>query len=151
MTSDELLLFIALPLLVALIAIVIVAKLGSRKALPLEMDDSDDMEEILTLLSETGEEPTVEPSTSVHGDILVRFVNSGKTYPWDPQIPSLLLFAEGHGINVDSYCKEGHCATCQTQLISGEVEYTQAPRVKVDPGHCLLCISMPKTDLVLAL
>jgi ferredoxin len=151
MTSDELLLFIALPLLVALIAIVTVAKLGSRKELPLETDDSDDVEDIISLLSEEGDEAIEVPSTAVTGDLSVRFDSSGKVYPWNPQTPSLLLFAEGHGIDVDSYCREGHCATCQTQLISGEVEYTQAPRVKVDPGHCLLCISMPKTDLVLAL
>jgi len=79
----------------------------------------------------------------------ITFSKSGKSIPWDPSADSLLEFAESNGIEVESGCRAGSCGSCQTGLAAGEVDYNQAPDADVDPGHCLLCITTPKSDLTL--
>lgn len=79
----------------------------------------------------------------------VSFSQSGKGILWDPNADSLLEFAEANNIEVDSACRSGSCGTCQTRLQAGSVDYNQQPDVDVETGHCLLCISTPKNDLVL--
>ncbi|MBV5274667.1 MAG: 2Fe-2S iron-sulfur cluster binding domain-containing protein [Lamprocystis purpurea] len=92
------------------------------------------------------------PNTVVVTDpVAVRFSGSGKTVAWDGCAGSLLDLAESQGISVDSGCRAGSCGTCETRIEAGEVEYRQQPDADLKPGHCLLCISTPKTDLTLAL
>jgi len=79
----------------------------------------------------------------------VTFQRSGKTLAWDTNADSLLAFAEAHGIEIDSGCRAGSCGSCQTPLISGEVEYTQQADADIEAGRCLLCITKPHGDLVL--
>jgi ferredoxin-NADP reductase len=79
----------------------------------------------------------------------ITFSLSGKSVRWDPAADSLLGFAEANGIEVASGCRAGSCGTCQTALLSGEVEYSQRPDADVEAGHCLLCITTPKGDLTL--
>jgi len=81
--------------------------------------------------------------------VTVTFGKSGKRLAWNPAAESLLEFAEDNGIRVDSGCRAGSCGTCQTALETGEVEYSQDPDAEIAPGHCLLCISTPLTDLKL--
>jgi hypothetical protein len=83
--------------------------------------------------------------------IAVRFSRSGKTAQWGAAAGSLLELAEVQGIQVESGCRAGSCGTCETRIERGEVAYSQAPDLDLKPGHCLLCISTPKTDLALAL
>lgn len=90
------------------------------------------------VVEETGAQP-----------ISVLFSRSGKSIPWDPGAASLLAFAEANGVEVESGCRAGSCGACQTAVQGGEVDYTQAPDVDVAAGHCLLCISVPKSDLTL--
>ncbi len=87
--------------------------------------------------------------TAVQKSITVTFSKSGKSIAWNPDAESLLEFAENNNIEVDSGCRAGSCASCQTALESGEVEYSQDPDADVEDGHCLLCISKPKNDLTL--
>ncbi len=89
--------------------------------------------------------------TAVSAPMAVRFSQSGKTVQWDPAAESLLELAEDQGIRVDSGCRAGSCGSCQTAIESGEVSYQQTPDADVKPGHCLLCITTPATDLTLAL
>ena len=79
----------------------------------------------------------------------ITFSKSGKSIPWDPSADSLLEFAEANGIEVESGCRAGSCGSCQTGLTTGEVDYNQAPDADLDSGHCLLCITTPKSDLTL--
>jgi len=79
----------------------------------------------------------------------ITFSKSGKSIPWDPSADSLLEFAEANGIDVESGCRAGSCGSCQTGLADGEVDYNQAPDADVDSGHCLLCITTPRSDLTL--
>jgi len=79
----------------------------------------------------------------------ITFSKSGKSIPWDPSADSLLEFAEANGVDVESGCRAGSCGSCQTGLAAGEVDYHQEPDADVDSGHCLLCITTPKSDLTL--
>ncbi len=90
-------------------------------------------------------------TTAVTAVIEVRFSQSGKTVHWDSAAESLLELAEDQGIRVDSGCRAGSCGSCQTAIESGAVTYQQEPDADVQPGHCLLCITTPATDLTLAL
>ena len=82
-------------------------------------------------------------------DIEVTFSRSGKRFTWDPMEDSLLEFAESRGIDLDFQCRAGECGTCETRLLSGEVEYLQPPQVVLGKGYCLMCISIPKSDITL--
>lgn len=90
-------------------------------------------------------------STATSAPVAVRFSLSGQTIHWDSTAESLLELAEDQGIRVDSGCRAGSCGSCQTRIESGEVFYQQPPDAEVKPGHCLLCIATPATDLTLAL
>jgi uncharacterized protein len=82
-------------------------------------------------------------------DIKVTFSRSGKQYPWDPTQGTLLDFAESQGIDIDFQCRAGECGSCETRLISGDVEYRQPPQVQLTQGYCLMCISIPRSDITL--
>ncbi len=90
----------------------------------------------------------VVPSASTQL-ITVSFSKSGKSIPWDLAADSLLDFAEANDIEVESGCRAGSCGSCQTAVKAGEVDYNQEPDADVVPGHCLLCISTPTSDLTL--
>ncbi len=81
----------------------------------------------------------------------VSFSKSGQTYQWDSDADSLLEFAEENGIAVDSGCRAGSCGTCKTVIETGELEYNQLPDADLESGTCLLCISVPKTNLTLSI
>jgi hypothetical protein len=53
------------------------------------------------------------------------------------------------GIPVESGCRSGGCGSRETRLLSGAVAYAAAPDHDVQPGHCLLCVATPASDLVL--
>jgi hypothetical protein len=89
------------------------------------------------------------PATVPGPPVTVTFSRSGRRLAWDPGADSLLEFAEGHGVEVVSGCRAGSCGSCQTEVVSGAVELNQQPDAEVAAGHCLLCISTPRGDLVL--
>jgi uncharacterized protein len=79
----------------------------------------------------------------------IRFQRSGRTLVWGGRDASLLDFAERHGIEVESGCRSGGCGSCETRLAEGSVSYEDAPDHDVAPGHCLLCVGRPSSNLVL--
>jgi ferredoxin-NADP reductase len=81
----------------------------------------------------------------------VTFGKSGKEATWTGADESLLSFVEAQRVEVASGCRAGSCGSCQTRIDSGEVAYDQEPDAELEAGHCLLCISRPKSDLKLAL
>ena len=97
------------------------------------------------------EDPTRQGTTeeTAAQAFTITFSKSGKSIPWNPGTESLLEFAEANGIEVESGCRAGSCGCCQTCLEAGEVNYNQEPDADVDSGHCLLCITTPKSDLTL--
>ncbi|MEJ2455459.1 MAG: 2Fe-2S iron-sulfur cluster-binding protein [Candidatus Thiodiazotropha sp.] len=80
----------------------------------------------------------------------VNFGRSGKSVEWNGTYDSLLSLAEAEGVDVVSGCRAGSCGSCQTRIEAGEVDYNQEPDADPEAGHCLLCISRPKSDLTLA-
>jgi len=83
--------------------------------------------------------------------IQIRFNRSNKTVRWTPSTNSLLELAEASGVPARFGCRAGNCGTCMTALRDGEISYNRRPGVELTPGSCLLCISQPKTDLVIDL
>lgn len=79
----------------------------------------------------------------------ITFNKSGKQCAWKLGTGNLLEFAEANGIAVSSGCRSGSCGSCQTPMVAGEVAYAQRPDFDPEPGSCLLCVAIPKTDLVL--
>ncbi|MES9971211.1 MAG: 2Fe-2S iron-sulfur cluster-binding protein [Candidatus Thiodiazotropha sp.] len=82
-------------------------------------------------------------------DITITFSESKKAFRWIGANDSLLEFAESRGVEVECLCRAGECGSCRTKLIEGEVEYHQKPSINPGRGYCLLCISKPKSDLIL--
>ena len=81
--------------------------------------------------------------------IKIEFSRSGETMEWDNSSNSLLDFAEASGIPMESGCRAGNCGSCATAVRSGAVEYVNEPGAAVEEGSCLMCISVPKGNLVL--
>ncbi len=79
----------------------------------------------------------------------VIFQKSGKEIAWTPTAGSLLETAEANGIELDAGCRAGNCGTCLTAVRSGDVSYLNEPGEMPESGSCLVCVGIPKTDLVL--
>lgn len=69
---------------------------------------------------------------------------SGKELLWESHHLNMLELLESHGIEVNSACRSGNCGSCQTTLLSGEIEYENPPTYTPDAGTCLLCVAKPK-------
>ena len=89
------------------------------------------------------------PAAAAESGFEVTFNKAGKTVPWDPEIGSLLDFAEENGVDIDFGCRAGNCGTCITAIKSGDVDYISEPGEKPEAGSCLACVSVPKGPLVL--
>lgn len=79
----------------------------------------------------------------------VHFLRSGRTLEWNGNSESLLDFAEGNGVAIDSGCRSGQCGSCETRLVSGGVRYSRSPDWDVASGHCLPCICIPTSPVEL--
>ncbi|MGF1451341.1 MAG: 2Fe-2S iron-sulfur cluster-binding protein [Opitutales bacterium] len=78
----------------------------------------------------------------------VTFQKSGVEADWDPSKDYILDLAEESGLALDYSCRMGSCTACMQPIASGEVEYPEGHSADVEPGHALLCCSIPKTDVV---
>ncbi len=95
-----------------------------------------------------GQAPPPAASAS-RASVEIKFAKSGKSVPWDPSAGFLLDLAERNGIDIDFGCRSGNCGTCCVRLISGEVDYPNGNEFQPEPGSCLTCCTVPKTDLIL--
>ncbi|MEE9099204.1 FAD-binding oxidoreductase [Pseudomonas nitroreducens] len=104
---------------------------------------------------EADEAPTapapVKPQPLLDGELTVRFEPSGRSVAWDASCPSLLEFAEQAGFAPPFSCRAGLCNSCLTPLLSGSVEYSEAPLEAPEPGQVLLCCARPTAPVVLDL
>ncbi len=99
-----------------------------------------------TVKKNTSEKPATTAKTS---EIKVTFSRTVKTMSWNPEVSSLLDFAEANGIPMESGCRAGNCGTCLVAIKSGEVTYVGEPGADPEEGSCLACISVPKKDLTI--
>jgi len=82
----------------------------------------------------------------------IEFRSSGKTVEWDDSFESILELGEENGIELESECRMGVCGTCKVKLLSGEVgmeEESGLDDPDRDENMILLCVSTPKTDVVI--
>jgi ferredoxin len=79
----------------------------------------------------------------------VQFDRSRRAAKWDGSLASLLEFGEATGVVMNSGCRAGSCGECLMAIRSGTVATIKPPGFPVPPGHCLACVSVPTSDLVL--
>jgi ferredoxin len=60
---------------------------------------------------------------------------------------SLLESLESQDIPVQFQCREGYCGSCRTQLLEGEVHYTEEPMAWINDDEILPCCCIPKTAI----
>lgn len=81
----------------------------------------------------------------------VRFARSEVEATWDPNATSLLDFAMSKSVFFPFACAAGHCGTCASTLLEGEVDYATDPQFPLRPGQCLPCVALPRGDISLDL
>jgi ferredoxin-NADP reductase/MOSC domain-containing protein YiiM len=81
----------------------------------------------------------------------VAFARSGVTTRWDQRYASLLELAEACDVPVRWSCRTGVCHTCESGLVSGEVDYAPDPVDDPNAGDVLICCSQPRGDIALDL
>ncbi|HGL6714759.1 pyridoxamine 5'-phosphate oxidase family protein [Burkholderia contaminans] len=82
-------------------------------------------------------------ATPAAASVPVVFRRTGREAAWTPADGTLLEFAEGQRVDVPSECRSGSCGTCATRVLSGAVDYEQAPDATVEHGCALLCVARP--------
>ena len=91
------------------------------------------------------------PAESVGFGPQVSFARSGLTLPWNAKYQSLLELAEACDVAVRWSCRTGVCHTCETALISGDVEYDPEPLDPPARGDALICCCRPRGEVALDL
>jgi ferredoxin-NADP reductase len=79
----------------------------------------------------------------------IEFLQSGKKIQWDKRYRSILEFAEGNDIEINSGCLFGDCGTCLTEIKEGTVHYMHKTMISADKGKCLPCSCIPTSNLTL--
>ncbi|RBP08177.1 ferredoxin-NADP reductase [Roseiarcus fermentans] len=83
---------------------------------------------------------------------LVSFARSGVAARWNPSAyASVLELAEACDVPARWACRTGVCHTCESGLVSGEVDYQPRPLDLPAPGNLLICCSRPVGDVVVDL
>lgn len=81
----------------------------------------------------------------------ITFARSGVTAGWSDRDGSVLDLAERCRVPVRWSCRTGVCHTCETGLLSGDVDLVPEPLDPPAGGATLICCARPRTDLVLDL
>ncbi len=81
----------------------------------------------------------------------VELATSHHEAQWSEAYASLLELLEEVGAAVDSGCRSGNCGLCATRVLDGSFDTIKPPGANVPDGHCLACISVPTSKLVLDL
>ncbi|MGI9456170.1 MAG: 2Fe-2S iron-sulfur cluster-binding protein [Aeoliella sp.] len=92
-----------------------------------------------------------ETSANLHGQPQIRFASSHQEAEWDDQCSSLLELIEQAGVAIDAGCRAGSCGMCATRVLDGEFTTVKPSGAPLPEGHCLACISVPTSPLVLEL
>ncbi|AKS35171.1 MOSC and FAD-binding oxidoreductase domain-containing protein [Mycolicibacterium goodii] len=89
--------------------------------------------------------PPGEPGTGP----MVTFSRVGLSVRWSAPHLNLLALAEACDVPTRYSCRSGVCHMCETDLITGEVDYVTEPLDPPGPRSALICCATPRTDLVL--
>ncbi|WP_130470008.1 2Fe-2S iron-sulfur cluster-binding protein [Candidatus Magnetaquicoccus inordinatus] len=89
------------------------------------------------------------PELATHAAQEITLALSQRKFVWHPHHTSLLEAAEEQGIILDFGCRAGNCGVCELPLLQGEVTHHPLAFNQAQPGHCLPCIAIPKSAIVL--
>jgi ferredoxin-NADP reductase/MOSC domain-containing protein YiiM len=81
----------------------------------------------------------------------IEFARSNLAIRWSDNYTTLLELAEACDVPVRWSCRTGVCHTCETTVISGEVDYSPDPVEPPADGSALICCAQPPDNLVLDL
>ena len=81
--------------------------------------------------------------------LAITFARSRKSAKWTGDSEVLLDLAEANGIKLPSGCRAGQCGSCAVPIVKGSVSYVVEPGLAVADGHCLACVAVPETELVI--
>lgn len=73
----------------------------------------------------------------------IRFETSDFEQGWEKGDGTLLETAEAHGINPAFSCRSGHCGSCLTKKLAGNVAYRTAVTAKHAGDEVLICCAVP--------
>ena len=90
---------------------------------------------------------TLGPEVAALPECDVTFARTQRTVRWSPNEGSLLELADRHGIDLEHGCRVGSCGTCRVPVTRGETMESGTSRTR-EPG-CLVCVSVPRGDVVL--
>lgn len=83
-------------------------------------------------------------------DYRIALQRSGTSIVGDDQ-HSLLETLQQHQVPLEYQCQQGYCGACRTELLQGEVHYTETPLAPLQATEILLCSCSPRSDLLLLL
>lgn len=90
------------------------------------------------------------PSDDAGSGPLVSFARSGIAAHWSPaKHRTLLELAEACDVPVRWSCRTGVCHSCESGLVSGDVDYDPAPLDPPAGGNVLTCCARPRGDVVI--
>ena len=81
----------------------------------------------------------------------IEFARSHLAIRWSGDYANLLELAEACDVPVRWSCRTGVCHTCETSLISGQVDYSPEPVEPPADGSALICCAKPRDNVVLDL
>src|SRR6185295_12193034 len=94
-----------------------------------------------------GERPPHAPAGPPGTGPVVTFVRSSLEVPWDDRFPSLLDLAEACDVPVGFGCRQGVCHNCESDLVSGSVDYSLDPLEPPPDGRILACCTRPASEI----
>jgi ferredoxin-NADP reductase/MOSC domain-containing protein YiiM len=81
----------------------------------------------------------------------IEFARSNLAVRWSSDYASVLELAEACDVPVRWSCRTGVCHTCETAVISGNVNYSPDPVEPPADGSALICCAQPREAVVLDL
>jgi ferredoxin len=115
--------------------------------------DHEPVQDSLLLTNEDSEKP--EPSAQIDLDGMDKAVHkvsiiNGSLHAKNVSFQhanTLLESLEAQDVTVNYQCREGYCGSCRTQLLEGEVHYTEEPMAWINDDEILPCCCIPKTAI----
>jgi len=115
--------------------------------------DHEPVQENLLLNTEDPEQPEASAQIDLAGmDKPVHMVSIHNGAEQAQAVPfqhahTLLESLEAQDVPVHYQCREGYCGSCRTQLLEGEVHYTEEPMAWINDDEILPCCCIPKTAI----
>ena len=111
--------------------------------------ENEPVQNSLLLTNEDPEQP--ESSAQIDLDGMDKPVHQVSIYNSSEQAKTisfqhaktLLESLEAQDVTLNYQCREGYCGSCRTQLLEGEVHYTEEPMAWINDDEILPCCCIP--------